>query len=131
MRVRAHESTKKQESNQDIAILTADMTKEERHHWYDFLKNYPVQFNRQKVIGNYIVDFYCHKAKLIVELDGSQHFDEIGSENDVNKTKYLNNLGLDVLRIANNEIWSNFAGVCEGIDQIVQTRTSPHQSAGG
>jgi very-short-patch-repair endonuclease len=111
--------------------LRRNMTKEERHLWYDFLKNYPVQFKRQKVIGSYIVDFYCHKAKLIVELDGSQHFEEIGFEDDVNRTKYLNNLGLDVMRIANNEIWSNFTGVCEAIDHRVQARTYPHPSAGG
>jgi very-short-patch-repair endonuclease len=110
--------------------LRRNMTKEERHLWYDFLRNYPVQFNRQKVIGNYIVDFYCHKAKLVVELDGSQHFEDIGYGTDRIRTEYLNNLGLDVIRISNNEIWANFHGVCEAIDQFVQARTFPHQSAG-
>ena len=110
--------------------LRRNMTKEERHLWYDFLKNYPVQFNRQKVIGSYNVDFYCHKAKLMVELDGSWHFEEIGCENDEYRTTFLNNLGLDVMRIANNGIWSNFTGVCEAIDCMVQERTYPHQSAG-
>ena len=105
------------------------MTKEERHLWYDFLKTYPVQFNRQKVIGNYIVDFYCHKAKLIIELDGSQHFENIGCKNDAFRTINLNNLRLDVMRIPNNEIWNNFPGVCQAIDQMVQERIYPHQSA--
>ncbi|MEA3327316.1 MAG: endonuclease domain-containing protein [Chloroflexota bacterium] len=84
------------------------MTKEERHLWYNFLKNYPVQFNRQKVIGNYIVDFHCHKAKLVVELNGSQHCQDISLEYALHRTKYLNSLGLPVLRIPNNEIWDNF-----------------------
>ena len=105
------------------------MTKEERHLWYGFLKNYPMQFNRQKVIGSYIVDFYCHQAKLVVELDGSQHFDDIGCKNDSFRTKYLENLGLEVMRIPNNEIWADYSGVCEAIDQMVQERTCPHQSA--
>jgi very-short-patch-repair endonuclease len=107
------------------------MSKEERHLWYDFLKTYPVQFNRQKVIGSYIVDFYCHTAKLVVELDGSQHFDDTMCQHDAFRTEYLNNLGFDVLRIPNNEIWTNFPGVCEAIDQIVQERIDPHQSADG
>ena len=107
------------------------MTKEERHLWYDFLKMYPVQFNRQKVIGNYIVDFYCHSAKLVVELDGSQHFDDTGGQYDAFRMEYLKNLGLDIIRIPNNEIWTNFPGVCEAIDQIVKERIDPHQSALG
>ena len=107
------------------------MTKEERHLWYDFLNKYPVQFNRQKVIGSYIVDFYCHKAKLIVELDGSQHYDYGVIENDKRRTKYLNGLGLVVLRIPNNEIWDSFPSVCESIDHAVKARLVPHQSACG
>jgi very-short-patch-repair endonuclease len=64
------------------------MTKEERHLWYDFLKTYPVQFNRQKAIGRFIVDFYCHTAKLVVELDGSQHFDDSDRQHDTLRTEY-------------------------------------------
>ncbi len=109
--------------------LRRNMTKEERHLWIDFLKNYPVQFKRQKVIGYYIVDFYCHKAKLIVELDGSQHYEDAGLEDDKCRTKYLNSLNLFVLRIPNNEIWENFPGVCEAIDYLVKARNDPHQSA--
>lgn len=98
------------------------MTKEERHLWYDFLKNYPVQINRQKVIGNYIADFYCYKAKLVIKLDGSQHFEDVKEENDKSRTKFLSRLGLEVRRIPNNEIWDNFYGVCETIDQLVKER---------
>jgi very-short-patch-repair endonuclease len=111
--------------------LRRNMTKEERHLWYDFLKTYPVQFNRQKVIGSYIVDFYCHTARLVVELDGSQHLDDTNSPYDAFRTEYLNNLGLVVMRIPNNEIWTNFPGVCEAIDQIVQERIAHYQSANG
>ena len=107
------------------------MTKEVRHLWYDFLKNYTIQFNLQKVISSYVDDSYCHKAKLIVELDGSQHFKDIGCINDTVRTIYMNNLGLDVMLISNNEIWTNFPGVCKTIGQIVQTITSLHQSARG
>lgn len=109
--------------------LRRNMTKEEGHLWYDFLKNYPVQFNRQKVIGNFIVDFYCHKAKLIVELDGSQHFEDNDLREDNLRTIYLNNLGLFVLRIPNNEIWESFSSVCDLIDFAVKERINPHQSA--
>lgn len=111
--------------------LRRNMTKEERHLWYDFLKSYPVQFNRQRVIGNYIVDFYCHKAKLIIELDGSQHYQEANREYDDSRTKYLNSLGLALVRIPNNEIRESFPSVCELIDQVVKDRLFPHQSACG
>jgi len=102
--------------------LRQNMTKEEKHLWYDFLKTYPVQFNRQKVIDNYIVDFYCHKAKLIIELDGSQHYEEASIEDDKVRTNFLHSLGLEVLRIPNIEIWDNFPGVCEAVDILVKDR---------
>jgi very-short-patch-repair endonuclease len=109
--------------------LRRNMTKEEKHLWYDFLKRYPVQCNRQKVIGNYIVDFYCHKAKLVIELDGSQHYEESSLNDDERRAIFLNNLDLEILRIPNNEIWDNFPGTCEAIDNLVKTRITPHQSA--
>lgn len=65
--------------------LRCNMTKQERHLWYDFLKLLPQQFKRQKVIGRYIVDFYCAGAKLVVELDGSQHFEPQGLEYDARR----------------------------------------------
>ncbi len=105
-------------------ILRKNMTKEERHLWYDFLKNYEVRFLRQKPIGNYIVDFYCAQAKLVIELDGSQHFTEINIEKDTARTKVLEQYGITVVRIPNNQINQNFAGVCEYIDAIVKQSLS-------
>ena len=99
------------------------MTKEERHLWYDFLKDYPVRFLRQKVIDQYIVDFYCHDARLIIELDGSQHYERENIEKDQYRTKQLEQRNLLVLRIPNSEIFRNFTGVCEYIHHIVRSRT--------
>ena len=80
--------------------LRKNATKEERHLWYDFLKTYPVQFNRQKVIGNFIVDFYCDKAKLVIELDGAQHYEENAQLYDEERTAYLCGLGITVVRFS-------------------------------
>ena len=91
------------------------MTKEERHLWYDFLKSLPQTFHRQKVIGNYIVDFYCASAKLVIELDGSQHYEESDKNADLARTAFLESLGLKVLRYSNSDINRNFPGVCEDI----------------
>jgi len=102
--------------------LRREMTKEERHLWYDFLKNYPVQFKRQFPIENYIVDFYCHKAKLVVELDGSQHCEPEQIEYDCRRTAFLLEKGLYVLRIANLDVMREFRGVCETIDLAVRDR---------
>ena len=105
----------------DIAKkLRKNMTKEERHLWYDFLKTYPVKFSRQKVLGKYIVDFYSACPKLIIELDGSQHYHEEGTKNDKLRTEYLEQYGLKVIRIPNNQVNQNFRGVCEYIDSIVK-----------
>ncbi len=101
------------------------MTKEERHLWYDFLKDLPITFNRQKVIGNYIVDFYCASAKLVVELDGSHHFDTSGLEKDKLRDEYLTSLDLTVLRYSNLEIQRNFIGVCEDIYNHINTSPPP------
>ncbi len=95
--------------------LRKEMTKEERHLWYDFLKGLPVTISRQKVIGDYIVDFYCAKKKTVIELDGSQHFEDEGIEEDKKRDAYLNGLGIRVLRYSNYEVNRNFQGVCEDI----------------
>lgn len=100
------------------------MTKEERHLWYDFLRDYPVRFLRQKVIDNYIVDFYCHEARLIIELDGSQHYEDREIKKDAVRTEMLEKRDLTVIRIPNNEIFRNFRGVCEYIDLTVRERVS-------
>ena len=95
--------------------LRTNMTKEETQLWSGFLKDLPVTINRQKVIGNYIVDFYCASANLVIELDGSQHFEAEGKQHDAERDRYLNGLGLRVLRYPNNEVNLNFEGVCEDI----------------
>ena len=103
-------------------VLRKNMTKEERHLWYDFLRTYPVRFLRQKVIDNYIVDFYCHEARLIIELDGSQHYEEKRLLNDKIRTEKIESRELTVLRIPNNEVNKNFNGVCEYIDLVVKVK---------
>lgn len=95
--------------------LRCEMTKEEKHLWYDFLKKLPITFQRQKVIGNYIVDFYCAEAKLVIELDGSQHGMPDAREKDRVRDEYLNALGLTVLRYTNLQIQRNFKAVCNDI----------------
>ena len=102
--------------------LRKEMTKEERHLWYDFLKTYPVQFKRQTPIGDYIVDFYCFQAKLVVELDGSQHCTPEALEYDRRRTRFLESQGLYVLRISNLDVMREFRGVCEMIDTAVRDR---------
>ena len=91
------------------------MTKEERHLWYDFLKELPVNIHRQKVIGRYIVDFYCAAVNLVIEIDGSQHYDKDGVVADTIRDKYLHSLGLTVKRYTNTEINKDFESVCNDI----------------
>ena len=104
--------------------LRKDMTKEERHIWYDFLRTYPVRFSRQKVLGKYIADFYSAEAKLVIELDGSQHYEDINAEKDAERTAFLEGYGLTVIRIPNNEVSRNFQDVCEYIDAAVKQSLS-------
>ena len=100
--------------------LRKNMTKEERRLWYDFLRSYPVRFLRQKVLGKYIADFYCAAARLVIELDGSQHYEASGLAHDEERTAYLEQFGLRVIRIPNNEVNQNFTGVSEYIDREVK-----------
>ena len=100
--------------------LRKNMTKEEKHLWYDFLRAYPLRFYRQKVLGRYIADFYCAKANLVIELDGSGHYTEEGKAYDGYRTEFLEEYGITVLRIPNPEIHRNFEGVCKYIDMIVE-----------
>ena len=104
--------------------LRKEMTKEERHLWYDFLRTYSVRFSRQKVLGKYIADFYSAEAKLVIELDGSQHYEDINAEKDAERTAFLEGYGLTVIRIPNNEVTRNFRGVCEYIDAAVRRSLS-------
>ena len=95
--------------------LRREMTKEERHLWYDFLKGLPVMVHRQKVIGSFIVDFYIAKGKLVIELDGSQHFEEPRQQKDIQRDAILRTQGMTVLRYSNADVNKNFRGVCEDI----------------
>ena len=104
--------------------LRKEMTKEERHLWYDFLRSYPVRFSRQKVLGKYIADFYSAEARIVIELDGSQHYEKENSEKDAERTAFLESYGLTVIRIPNNEVIRNFRGVCEYIDIAIKQSLS-------
>jgi len=102
--------------------LRKTMTRQERHLWYDFLKTYPVKFYKQRPIDHYIVDFYCAKARLIIEVDGSQHYMVDGMEYDAIRTEVLEQYQLYVLRFSNCDIDNNFAGVCQTIDSYIQSK---------
>ncbi len=102
--------------------LRKDMTKQEKHLWYDFLRTYPVKFYRQRSVGEFIVDFYCSKAQLAVELDGSQHYSEQGETYDNFRTQKIKEYGIEVLRFSNLDIDTNFRGVCLLIGNIVKER---------
>ncbi|MBP3622906.1 MAG: endonuclease domain-containing protein [Oscillospiraceae bacterium] len=109
--------------------LRREMTEEERHLWYDFLKSLPVTVNRQKVIGRYIVDFYCAEAKLVIEIDGTQHYEQAGKETDSERDAYLNSMGLHVLRYSNRDVNRSFAGVCAEIMTHLPTSSASLRSA--
>lgn len=102
--------------------LRKEMTPWERKLWYCFLKDYPVRFQRQKCIDNYIVDFYCFRAKLVIELDGGGHYNPESVIKDTQRTEILENYGLKVIRFCNTDIDKNFYGVCTVIDQKVKQR---------
>ncbi len=95
--------------------LRRTMTKEERHLWYDFLKPAGIKAHRQKTIGPYIVDFYIAEAKTVIELDGSQHYEEKGMMRDRERDVFLHAQGLRVLRYSNADIKRNFEGICDDI----------------
>ena len=95
--------------------LRKAMTKEERHLWYDCLKLLPVTVHRQKVLGNYIVDFYIASGKIVIELDGSQHYQQDNRRKDALRDAYLESLGCQVLRYANSDVNLRFESVCEDI----------------
>ena len=109
---------------QNARELRKNMTKEEKHLWYDFLRKHQVRFLRQKVLGKYIADFYSAEIKLIIELDGSQHYELDNAVKDNERTKYLEQYGLRIIRIPNNEINDNFDNVCEYLEKIIQQSLS-------
>ena len=111
-----------QQNKHNSQMLRKNQTKEEGKLWHLFLSKYEVRFTRQKLIGNYIVDFYCHKARLVIELDGSQHYEEDNRTYDQKRTEYLEKIGLKVLRFTNLDINCNIREVCQMIDNEVKSR---------
>lgn len=102
--------------------LRREVTPHERKLWYLFLQKYPVKIYKQRIVGSFIVDFYCAPAKLVIEIDGSQHYEEQGIAYDAERTAYLESLGLKVIRYSNRDIDRNFSAVCEQIDLIIKER---------
>ena len=102
--------------------LRREMTPQEQRLWYTFLRKYPVKFYKQRIIESFIVDFYCADARLVIELDGSQHYTEQGKAYDEERSAILRGYGLRVLRFSNREVNQQFDTVCETIDREVQAR---------
>ena len=103
-------------------VLRKNMIPQERKLWYQYLRTHPIKFYRQRPIGKYIADFYCSQAKLVIELDGSQHYTDDGVIYDANRTAYLQENGVEVLRISNRDIDLHFPDVCARIDTTVKLR---------
>ena len=95
--------------------LRNNMTKEEKHLWFDFLKRLPINIHKQKVIGNYIVDFYVASCNVVIEVDGSQHYEESNKEKDIERDSYMNSHRIKVLRYSNYDVNYHFDRVCEDI----------------
>jgi len=102
--------------------LRYNMTLAERKLWFNFLRDYSLPFRQQKIVGPYIVDFFCNKVRLSIELDGSQHYEERNIKRDRLRTNYLEMLEIEELRFPNSYIWENFEGVCEAIHNAAQRR---------
>ena len=109
--------------------LRKDMTKEERHLWYDYLKSLPLTVHRQKIIGNYIVDFYIATGKIVIELDGSQHYEDAGRHKDEQRDAYLRSCGYTILRYSNADINQRFRSVCEDIYNHLQISADGYTSS--
>ncbi len=102
--------------------LRRNMTKQEKHLWYDYLKNYPIRWYRQRIIDNFIADFFCYKVRLAIEIDGAQHYTEQGLAYDKERTAVFNAYRIKVLRFSNSDIDNNFEYVCREIDKVVDER---------
>ena len=102
--------------------LRREMTRHEKHLWYDFLQHYPVKIYKQRIIDNFIADFYCHRARLVIELDGSQHYTPEGKSYDEARTEIIDQYGIKVIRYSNLDIDEKFNGVFFEIDKIIQER---------
>ena len=120
-----HQKANKNNKLLNVAkILRRNMTPQEKHLWYDFLQKYPIKIYKQRIIDNFIADFYCHKALLVIEVDGSQHYTVEGKSYDEARTEILKKYGLYVLRISNKDIEENFYDICEFIDKTIKERIS-------
>ena len=102
--------------------LRKEMTPQERHLWYDFLRNYPVKIYKQRIIDSFIADFYCASARLVIEIDGSQHFTEEGMLRDKARTEIIERYGIHVLRFTNHEVDTQFENVCNMIMIEIEER---------
>ncbi len=119
------EQTPLKKSNELLNIarmLRRNMTRQEKHLWYDFLRYYPVKIYKQRIIDHFIADFYCHSARLVIELDGSQHYTNQGKTHDEARTEILERYGIYVLRFSNKDVDKNFEGVCHMIDRVIHER---------
>ena len=103
-------------------ILRKNMTEQEKKLWYMYLKNYPVKFYRQRIIETYIVDFYCSKAKIVIEIDGNQHYTVEGKNYDEIRTEIINRYNIEVIRIKNHDIDKKFYDICRFIDNIITNK---------
>jgi very-short-patch-repair endonuclease len=106
--------------------LRKNMTVAEKKLWYDFLQKFPLRVLRQRPIDNFIVDFYCAKLKLVIEVDGDSHFTDEGMKRDSQRTEILEGYGLKVIRFTNDQVLQNFEAVCEAIEKEIPP--SPRQS---
>ena len=99
--------------------LRKNMTEEEKKLWFGFLRKQSLRFRRQEIIGSYIVDFYCKERKLVIEIDGAQHYEHEAAEYDCKRTEYLESIGMKVIRIRNGQINKEFENVCRYISGFV------------
>ena len=111
--------------------LRKNATPQENHLWYDFLSKYKVRFQRQKAIDNFIADFYCSKARLVIEIDGSQHYTEEGIQRDEFRTEILEGYDLKIIRFSNHQINANFQGVCQYINIVVKATLEENKQKSG
>ena len=108
--------------------LRRNMTEQEKHLWYDFLRYYPIKVYKQRIIGNYIADFYCSSAKLIIEIDGYQHFTQNGKDEDIVRDNFMKSLGILVMRFSNHDIENKFEGVCSQIEKVINERITSRKN---
>jgi len=104
--------------------LRKEMTPQEKHIWYDFLRFYPMKVYKQRIIGNFVADFYCHKARLVIEIDGAQHYTPKGKSHDEARTEAIEKYGISVIRFTNGDVDTRFEAVCKAIDRAIIERVA-------